>query len=374
MNIGFDAKRAFLNRTGLGNYSRLLLTGLSQQFDNHHYYLYSPKLPYNDLTAGLYQLPGVQLRSAPWYLPDSIWRSRFITPQAKNDKLTIYHGLSNELPIGMTGSGIKQVVTIHDLIFLRYPALYPATDRKVYEAKTKYACKQADRIIAVSQQTKNDLISFLGIPEEKIFVHYQACSEVFLHPCTKQQLDAVIKKYQLPATYLLQVGTIETRKNLLLSLQALSALPEEVHLVAVGKRTSYLNELESYIQQNRLGKRVKILSEVPFADLPAIYQAATVFLYPSRFEGFGIPILEALNSGLPVIAATGSCLQEAGGPGSIYVAPDDAQQMADALTELLNNKEKTAQRIQLGLEYAQKFTLDKLSKELMRFYNELAKT
>src|SRR5690606_28130606 len=168
MNIGFDAKRAFLNRTGLGNYSRSIISGLSRYFSDHRYYLYSPKIPENTFIDTQHTSDNILLRRPVFPFLKSVWRSRFVCRQIKKDKLDIYHGLSHELPWGIQKTGARSVVTIHDLIFFRFPEYYKLADRKIYEAKFEYSCRQADRIIAVSKQTKSDLINYLDVTPDKI--------------------------------------------------------------------------------------------------------------------------------------------------------------------------------------------------------------
>lgn len=371
MKIGFDAKRAFLNTTGLGNYSRSLIEGLCHYFPNNAYFLYSPSLPDQPQTHFLFHLPQVQLRKAPWYLPGSLWRSSAVVSRLQKDHLDIYHGLSHELPAGLSHKHIKQVVTIHDLIVLRYPELYPATDRRIYEAKMRHACKHADKIVAISQQTQKDLRDLLGIPEDKISVIYQSCAPDFKRSYSEEQKAFVREKYNLPATFLLQVGTIEQRKNLLLTVKALRHLPEAIHLVVVGKHTTYLQEVKDFIHKHQLEQRVLFLDKVPFSELPQLYQCATIFVYPSRFEGFGIPILEALNSGIPVIAATGSCLEEAGGDAAVYVHPDDDAAMAVAVTQILQQDDLRQQMIATGKTHATQFEPESLATQLMQLYQSL---
>lgn len=163
-------------------------------------------------------------------------------------------------------------------------------------------------------------------------------------------------KYHLPARYILCVGSIEERKNALLAVEAMTGVPEDIHLVLVGKRTRYTNQIDSFISTHQLEQRVHLLHDVTFQYLPAIYQLAEIFVYPSRFEGFGIPIIEALHSGIPVIAATGSCLEEAGGPDSVYVHPDDKEGLKEAINALLNNPEKRQYIIKQGQQYVTRFS------------------
>ena len=171
MKIGFDAKRAFFNPTGLGNYSRTLISSLSNRFPDHEYFLYSPKVSHNGLFSA--DTNNLQLRIPAGLiakLAPALWRSYGMNRTLKQDKLDLYHGLSHELPAGIKKTKIPSVVTIHDLIYLRYPKYYPAMDRWVYDKKFRHSCRVADRIIAVSEQTRRDLIEFFNVIPEKITV------------------------------------------------------------------------------------------------------------------------------------------------------------------------------------------------------------
>lgn len=370
MHIGFDAKRAFHNNTGLGNYSRTLIRSVATFFPEHQYFLYAPTLPRSQKTEFFFQQE-LSLRKAPSFVPAALWRSRLVLPQLVKDRLDIFHGLSHELPIGLDKTTIRSVVTIHDLIFLRFPKLYPFIDRKIYRAKIQYACNHADVIIAISEQTKRDLIQFLDIPAEKIKVIYQSCSETFLEKHTSEDLQKLKKKYQLPEHFLLNVGTIEARKNLLLIAKSLKHLPDEMKCVVVGKKTAYYEEVRRFLQQEKLSERMIFIERIPFEELPVLYQAADVFLYPSRFEGFGIPVLEALCSQVPVIAATGSCLEEAGGEDSFYVHPDDEKTLAKAIMEIITSKTLQEKMKTKGLHFAENFTNQKMADNLMKVYKRL---
>lgn len=298
------------------------------------------------------------------------WRTFGINTLAKQLELDIYHGLSHELPMGAKGN-TKWVLTVHDLIFMRFPHYFSRIDVKLYTYKIKKACQKADRIIAISEQTKSDLVHYLGVAATKIAVVYQDCHPAFKLGSSDGQRLSVKQRYALPDRFVLQVGTIEARKNLLLSVRALAQVQEGVHLVVVGRKTPYLQEVEQEIQALSLHHRVHLIHDVGFEDLPALYQLAEVFLYPSRFEGFGIPIIEALNSGTVVIAATGSCLEEAGGPDSIYVHPDDKEAMAAAMENMLNHPSKRAERAEKGRIFAQRFDGKLLAAKLMENYLEV---
>ena len=367
MRIGFEAKRIFHNSSGLGNYGRNLITQLGNYYQNHQYFLYNTK------TGKInFKLPP----KTKEILPDSsfsklfcsLWRSKSITKQLKSDKLDLFHGLSNELPFGIKETGIKSIVTIHDLIFKRFPQYYKALDIKFYDAKTRYACENADGIIAISEQTKKDIIDFYGISSSKVKVIYQGCAEIYKQEIAESQKTQVKNKFKLPEKFVLNVGTIEERKNLKTLLKSIAQL-EDIHLVVVGsKRKQYFKQCQELINSLNLTTRVHFLSNVADQELAAIYQIAKLFVYPSFYEGFGIPLIEALNSKTPIIAAKGSCLEEAGGKGSIYCNPDDVTTFSEQIFEVLSNDQLQKEMILKGLTYARQFDDDVIAKNIMNYY------
>lgn len=373
MKIGFDAKRITHNATGLGNYSRFVVNGLSAAYPQNRYYLYSPSEGRKQLRDQIRPCPAVQFRyPAPGsWQPKAWWRSRGIVADLLNDGIGIFHGLSGELPAGLVRTPVKSVVTVHDLIFLRYPAFYSWIDRHIYRYKFEQACRQADKIVAISETTRRDIVHYFGIDERKIEIVYQGCDAAFARPVPEDEKAEVRRKYALPEHYLLNVGSIEDRKNLLLVVKALRLLRNDISLVAVGRPTPYLDRVNRYLAENGLAGRVHFLHGVSFADLPAVYQNASLFIYPSFFEGFGIPILEAMQSGVPVIAATGSCLEEAGGPDSLYVDPHDEADLARKIDRILSEPVLQRRMVAAGHSHLENFTPSALSRRLMQVYESL---
>lgn len=373
MRIGFDGKRAVQNNTGLGNYSRYLLEILSKIYPQNEYHVYAPKNKENSRLQKIKQSANIHFHYPQSFfskLFSSLWRVRYIKKDLQRDGIEIFHGLSNEIPVGMEKANLKTVVSLHDLIFLRYPELYKPIDRKIYHRKFKYACQKSDIVIAISECTKRDIVSFFGVDPQKIKVVYQGCDKVFSEKVTDRFKDEIKTKYSLPAKYLLFVGSIETRKNLLLVIKSLTQVDEKIHLVAVGKSTPYMEILRKYIVENNLEHRVHFFHQITFAELPVFYQMAHAFVYPSLFEGFGIPIIEALSSQIPVIAATGSCLEEAGGKGAIYVDPLDSDAVAEAITKLYNDEELYKELVRAGQIHLNNFSEETIAKDLIDIYRE----
>lgn len=374
LTIGYDAKRAVSNGTGLGNYCRTLLNDLGTIDTTDSFRLYVPDLGRDDLRSQL-DMP----RNMSFVTPAnklvkplrSLWRIKGIVNDLKRDGVDIYHGLTGELPLGLSEAGIKSVVTIHDLIFMRCPEYYNPVDVAIYKWKFRNAIRQANRIIAISECTRRDIMELGEIDDSRIDVVYQSCDTRFRQQVSPEQKQDVRARYSLPKRYVLFVGTIEERKNALLAAQALPYLSDDIHLVLVGRQTAYAKTIFSFARQNGLANRIHMLSGVPTSDLYAIYQQAECFVYPSRYEGFGIPVIEAIQSRLPVIACTGSCLEEAGGPDNVYVDPDEPQEMAMAIKSITDNPDAARQIVTRSLDYIRRFENGNVAQEMLNVYRSL---
>ena len=373
MIIGLDAKRIVRNGTGLGSYGRNLANALAAIApDDLQLRLYAPDAGRDDLRCQVPEgahLSYVYPRHA-WC--KSLWRSHGIVRDLRHDGVDLYHGLSGELPIGIHASGIRSVVTIHDLIFMRHPEYYHWADTRIYAWKFRRTIAEADRIIAISECTKRDIMYYGHVSPERIEVIYQSCSTHFKTRESEARLQDVHARYQLPGRYIIHVGTVERRKNILLAVKALAHIDSDMSLVIVGRQTPYADEVRAYAEAHGLTARVRWLTGVPNADLPSLYQMAEACVYPSRYEGFGVPIIEAIQSGLPVVACTGSCLEEAGGPDCLYVAPDDHQAMARAITQVLASAPGREERIARSQAYIARFEGTNVGAQMLDVYRRVA--
>lgn len=381
MRIAFDAKRAYQNTTGLGNYSRMLIKALATGYPQHEYYLAVPKQ--TDLFAPAN--PNIHIITPTGFNTSirSMWRSDFVKTDLKANNIDIYHGLSNEIPKGIQHTGIKSVVTIHDLIFERYPKQYAAVDTAIYRYKFRYAAKHADMVIAISRQTKQDLVEYYQTPESKIAVCYQSCDPIFEQVKDAATIAETKTIYGLPEQYFLYVGSVIERKNLLAICKAMAHLKTElpIPLVVIGNGGKYFEQVKEYVQQNGLTDSVQFLSEQPAAqrpsfknaaDFPAIYQGATALIYPSIYEGFGIPILEALWSRTPVITSNLSCLPETGGDAAYYIDPMSISEMVTAMKRVATDETLRSTMIENGLRHAARFTPAQHATSVMRVYEKLS--
>lgn len=375
LRIGYDAKRVFHNFRGLGNYARNLLQGLYQSYPENNYILYTP--PFSDTRAldwkNKYSNFDVRTPKFPFDgVLSSVWRSFFLSSMSEKDNLDIFHGLSNELPQGIEKTRIKKVVTIHDLLFLRYPHFFPWIDRVIYLNKIKSCCQKADVIIAICKQTKNDIIEMIGVSEDKIKVIYQSCHPKFYSTLETSIISLVLSKFSIDTPYILYVGALVERKNISSLIQSFALIyKNHPHKLVLAGEGGYRNNLQREIQDYNLEDRVIITGYVDRNDLPALYQGAELFVFPSFFEGFGIPIIEALFSRVPVITNRGSCFPETGGPTTCYVNCSSPEELSEAMNKYLADPNLREETINQGRDYAEKFHWRNTSKEIHDFYLSL---
>lgn len=367
MKIAFDGKRFFNNNSGLGNYSRDLVRILAASFPDNDYVLFNDNQSQRgkDIVA-LANVYFAETSKGSWS------RQLKMGKDAQQINADIFHGLSGELPLKWTDKNIKKVVTIHDLIFVRFPQYYSFFDRKIHFWKFKKAAEKADLIIAISEQTKRDIIQFLKVPEEKIRVIYQGCHHAFKDYQNEEFLNSVKEKYDLPDRFILNVGTIEARKNLLNIVKAINGT--EIPLIIIGKKTKYFNKVQKFVKKNKLESQVHFLENVSMEEMGAIYKFADIFVYPSLFEGFGIPVIEALFSETPVITSNVSCLPEAGGENSVYVDPTNFEDIKAKINFLWDNESERNRRARKGLEFVQKFNDETIAKEMMSAYQTVLRS
>lgn len=368
--IGYDAKRAFNNGSGLGNYSRLLIESMLAAYPENKYHLYTPRIAadfseweqkINEQGASI-ELPPKRLQR----LFKSYWRTVSLGRQLPNQNIQLYHGLSHELPLGLTAAKIKSVVTIHDLIFLRYPEYYPRVDRFFYERKIKQACQQADAIVAISEQTANDLVKMLKVDASKVEVIYQDCDPIFKQMAIQSQLSAPSNPYIFVA------GSFEKRKNHLKILEAFAQLPEDrPRLLFAGKKSAYLTEMMSLAKKLGISQEIDVKGFVSKEELPSIYRNALFTVYLSEFEGFGLPVLESMSCGTPVLTANGSSLPEVGGEAALYANANDLDGIVMQMRRLLYDEELRAEASRSSVEQAARFSHEKAAKQLHQLYAKL---
>lgn len=365
IRIGFDAKRLFHNRTGLGNYSRNLLLGLTTYYDAEMY-LYSPEIessPYHDFA----EKPSIHARTIEGPM-GNLKRTLGFQDMMDEDQIDLFHGLSNELPLSAKASKIPHVVTIHDLIYRQFPKDFSFFDRQIYQTKTKFACRHANQIVAISEATKKDIVDFLEVEEQEVKVIYQTCNPFFqMKNDSEQNVD---DKNQ---DYLLYVGTLNHRKNLLGIVEAMGLIAEDQRpqLMVVGQgNQAYENLIHEVIEKYKLQNSVQLLGMVKNEELKKLYQNARITILPSFYEGFGIPIIESLFSDTPVITSDVTSLPEAAGPCAIYVDPDNVESIKEGIEKSMDDQVINELTSQIP-KHIEPFRLENATQKWIQLYGEL---
>ena len=392
MRIGFDAKRLYNNFTGLGNHSRTTIDILTAEFPENEYFLYTPKIRLNDVTRPYTERKGCHTVLPQGVVKGSIWRTCGLVSDLKRDGIELFHGLSNEMPVGMFHSGVASVVTIHDVAFRTFPDMYHWHDRKIYNAKWQYACNHSDRIIAISECTKRDVMEFYNVPEHKVDVVYQPVNPRYYRPIadidgienivdTINSMDSINSIPSIKSTpnkplhspYMLYVGSINSRKNLLGIVKAMELMPKDLlmPLKVVGGGGSYKQMVREYIAEHGMEHLFEWTETIDNAELQSLYANAQMMVYPSFYEGFGLPVVEAQLSGCPVVTSNVSSLPEAGGPYALQADPNSPEDICNQMVKLLTDEEFRQAQIKGGRQYAmQTFHPSVLARRLMDVYNK----
>lgn len=354
MKIGIDISQ-IVYQTGVSRYTAELVRHLLKIDQENQYVLYAGSLRQRSIIqAFAAQLPRktkLVLTLLSPKLADFAWNRLNVLPPPETD---VFHASNWALP--RTKS--KLVTTIHDVTFLKYPETHTPYSVAVHTRHLNQAKKYADQIIAVSESTKKDLIDY-GIPTEKITVIYEAAGSIF-RPVDPRSVKV---KHGLTKPYFLSVGTREPRKNLQRLIEAFSKLPTRT--VPVGNQLAIAGPV-GWGESLKIPSNVRFLGFVPDEDLAGLYSGAKAFVYPTLYEGFGLPVLEALSCGCPVITSNLSSLPEVGGEAAIYVNPKSITEISRAMTEIqkLNLREKS-------LAQARKFSWEKTARATLKVYQEV---
>jgi len=374
LRVGFDAVRALRNSTGLGNYARRVLRGVLGAEAGVEGVLYSPAPPRREF-AGLARSLGAEAHFAAgvWAVPGarSYWRSFRLGHTAAEHGIQLYHGLTHEIPRDLPRTGIPSVVSFLDLLWVRFPRLYRGPDRKSYEWRYRWSAEHAGAVVAVSRQTHNDLVELYGVDPARVTVIPPPADPRFSVAVPERDRREVLSRYGLPDRFLLSLGTLEPRKNQRTAISALARLdPRNTPpLVLIGRDGGSAAGLARLAEQLGVAERVIFCSNMRDDDLPAVMQSAALFLYPSLFEGFGLPIVEALGAGVPVIASEGGCFPEAGGPGTLYAPATDAVEWARLVERVLHDPVLAERMTAAGRVHAQGFDGGQLAQRMLALYD-----
>lgn len=325
MRIGFDAKRYFHNRTGLGNYSRSLVHALAEHQPQDEFWLFAPGVAHGPALWNNLKTFNAAGKGARW-------RSSGIGRDLQRMDIDVFHGLSNEIPMGLKQKGIPAVVTIHDVIFRRFPGYYRYFDRLMYHWKTAYAVKHADIIVATSQATADDLMKFYRAAADKI--------EVVCQPIDPSWYTAAAADVPESAPYFLYVSSFTGRKNHGTLIEAFSKISRQtdMNLVLAGAAGETLERCRRFVLHEGLQERVRFYPDVAADELQALMQHAAAFVYPSLFEGFGIPLAEAAAKGKPMAVSDIAVFRELAGEAALYFNPNSAEEMGAVMLDAIRSE------------------------------------
>lgn len=299
-----------------------------------------------------------------------LWEQSLLAADIARHRLDVFHGPVNALPVAMR---TPSVVTVHDLAFLRYPGHIPASRRAWLIGAIRHSARAARRVIAVSQHTADDLVAWLNIDPVKISVIPLAVS-AGVRRITGSELRVFRLKYDLERPYILAVGTLEPRKNLPMLLRAFAAIKERIphRLVLVGPEGWLNDELYQTIGDLDLGDRLTITGFVTDEVLGGWYSAADLVVFPSFYEGFGLPMLEAMSCGAPVLASQTSALPEVGQEAAMYIEPTEQDEWSEAMVSLLSDESARSRLSEAGLERARAFSWEESARSTWQVYREAA--
>lgn len=377
MKIGIDA-RLLYNPTGIGRYTRSLFF----EYTRRHYFSPNQLILFADRATFIEQQPlceknilkNISLVVSPCQRR-ILWTNWYLPPLLRQHNIDVYHGVCNfELPIRKV---CRYVVTIHDLVPLFFPELVPKKHLLFFRMFMKRVAHTADLIITDSEHSKRDIVQYLKTPPDKIRVIYLGFDQHYQRVQDQNRIAQVLTRYGVRQPYLLFVGVIEPKKNLerlveaYTLLQTASTIPKETQLVIAGGEGWLSERLHRNVQDSGLTQQILFPGFIPDDHLPALYSGAEAFVFPSIYEGFGLPVLEAMSCGVPVVTANVSSLPEIVGKAGIVVDPYQPEAIAQGIARVLSDRQLQEQMREKGYRQAQKFSWQRTAEETYQVYQEV---
>ena len=368
--FGFNKETGLPNRVGSSEFCFQLLTRLKSMDSKNEYSIFLPIPPSKDLP-----LPDKHWRYEV-FQSKKLWTILGLSKKLRNYKLDVFFSPTHYLPLYTKA---PSVVSILDVSYLYFPQLFKKKD--LYQLKTwgGFSIKKAKKIITISNSSKNDIIKMYKVPEERVEVIYPGIKELKTSNLKLKNMEELNKRFEISSPYILFVGTLQPRKNIKRLIEAFSLLKEQetrskkLQLVIVGKKGWQFEDILDAPKKYGVGDRVRFLDSVTDEDLPALYKNALCFCLPSLYEGFGLPILEAMQYGCPVATSNISSLPEAGGDAAVYFNPEDPEDIAKSLESIIQNSELRDKLIRKGYEQVKKFSWEKSAKQTLRVLEDAAK-
>jgi glycosyltransferase involved in cell wall biosynthesis/GT2 family glycosyltransferase len=374
LKIGIDISLTIGEKAGIGHYTANLVDALARIDKKNQYMLYpffyfiyhpdfkSASVPHQKNFH-------IRYNKLPKRIIDRLWHSS-IPKKWMLGYVDVLHSTTFCSPLDHYG---KLIVTIYDISFLTFPECHLEANRQHCLASTLDAIMYADKIITISNHGKEELIKYFNVDPDKVGVTHLAAKDIFT-PRGQEEQDRVLVKYHIPRNFIFFVGSSEPRKNIVTLIRAYVNLPESIQnnyplIIAGGK--GWLNSDVDALIASQPSNHIFRLGYVSEQDLPALYSAAMVFVYPSLYEGFGLPILEAMSCGTPVITSNTSSMPEIGGDAALYINPTDVQQLTTLLLEVISDDDLRKELSWKGIERAKEFSWEKTARETLKIYENL---
>lgn len=377
MRIGFDLRPFLRQETGVGVYMRNLLLSLAQVDQSNEYFLFSASLKDRFPRS---QIPPFSERRfldlpVPVKMMNFFWHKLSWPPLDYffRERLDLTHSPS---PLILPTQG-KKIVTVHDLFFMDFPGLVDRETRRDFATEIATSLLKADGIIAVSRFTKNQLLERLRIDEDKVRVIYHGLDPIFLRDIPPEKTEEIRRKYSLPSSFILCVGALEPRKNILNLIDALKIIHKKhkrVLLVIAGRTGPDHKRLERRIREDDLGSWVKVAGYLPLEELRGLYRLASVFVFPSLCEGFGLPLLEAMACDLPIASSQVSSLPEVAQDAALYFHPEEPEDMAENIVRLLEDEDLRQSLVAKGKRRVLEFDWESTAVKTLGFYQSVVKS
>ncbi|MDH7482320.1 MAG: glycosyltransferase family 1 protein [Armatimonadota bacterium] len=373
MRIGINAQlyssSASYRNAGISRYIRGLLTALAVCRDTQEIHVFLRDAERMEFLNELNMHWSCRRTESPLFR--IAWEQAILPLLVRRLRLDILHAPAHVLPIACPS---KSVVTVLDLSFLRFPQYFPQFQRQYLKWFTFWSVQRANAVITISEHSKREIVELLHVPENKVFVTPLGVDRNF-HPVAGEEIARVASRYGIGENTILFIGTLEPRKNIHSLIAAFDVVRKKFNqrctLVLAGGKGWFYHELFEFVRQLHLGDSIRFLGYVPAEDLPALYGAASVFVYPSVYEGFGLPPLEAMACGTPVITSSTTSLPEVVGDVGIMVEPHDVEALADAILRVLCDFDLRQEMKAKGIERAKRFSWEETARQTLKVYNNI---
>ena len=362
--FGFDKKTGLPNRVGSSEFCFQLLSELSRIDKNNEYLVYLPKKPSSDMPPETEKWHYMVFSSKLWTLL-GLSRKLF----SNRNKIDVFFSPTHYLPFYVP---FLSVISILDVSYLHFPNLFKKKDLYQLKLWGRFSIRKAKKIITISKSSKNDIIKQYGVTEEKVVVIYPGIKQVSRMKYKVLSMSDLNKKFGIDRDYILFVGTLQPRKNIERLIEAFSILKNKnLQLVIIGKKGWMYEDILAAPKKFGITDRVKFLDYVSDEDLPSFYKNAICFVLPSLYEGFGLPVLEAMKYGCPVLTSNVSSLPEAGGDAALYFDPQNTEDIAKKIDLVISDEKLRSEMKEKGYQQVKKFAWEKTARETLKVLEEL---